>query len=1220
MALSLCKNILVLVEPSLSSLYPLQGGVGYVAPDGSTIEDFANPVVQDASGNTLIGTDETDTPHVFETGVPIFIPNVISVSNNFPLNAGATGSITLTNSTRGVLYSGILDTLFQRLQRRKRPYVSAGTESAPSIYADYYPEVPEGEANDTSVLGQLLKDCLAIPDFDPSIPLGDQNVALNRQMLAQQSAVTYPHGGEYTPEYFNDLIQYIYDLAVEDHRRVFVFVQAPPRSWLGETSPSWVRFFTGYAVKTRTTYTGRENYWETTIDLAAPSELLRDSQLKTNYVVVNWLGESSVKYSNGGTNQGELADAFQQVLATSNGAFPSYLSNYWQGKSMQEILHLVASLANSSRTFLGYKLLQTSVPSAFGGGDANSPLAKGVLPRSYFYYYDTIYAAYRNAPAKVGVIDVNGVFPLAGVSSYTENADLPEFFPSAGAAEPSPYLWHYRGEALTIPADIVDFLQSIDDPKVLGQAWWFGYEDATTGKTLGPIRDMLAPRILVDDLLANDSVFAKVIIASFALNDTGARKAMYDTLLEAADRIGVSLMDDPGGNLCVFVNRYDDLPARWVDGTQINTGWCPYDELGGGFLLTDHDNRYLVGRANLNQLTEEHNSQAEISMASAVAEADWIQGSVGADLSMMAQTGFSQADYLTQTRLGSRCFKVNTALLRGNGFSVDLMGGQETVKALMTTFATHVLRITNAKARSGSTVLTGGRGLWMMPGRNAYFIGLQRKGYITAISTAYDYGNPNEISSNLSLMNMSDIGYILGNPYLEYQIRNPAFSTALEAARPVTVAPTGTVDDNTAYSRPTDDGVVLNLLGHENELKELVLVSLGQDPTMWDVQAVRDSATAYFRDTTNTSTVDGPGAKVSEALFAALTDMYNTLRDNAQAVLANYQTGDAEYALVVNPLPILAAFSPPGHTLENDINGLADCNRGAGNSHWGGNAVYFNMAALAPVTGVGQVFYITKNGEPFQNGVTRTEVDEVCSTLGMVAYDSNPGHYCMTGGASKPKIEGAPEAAAIILAAAAEVDSDPAFQCLVLAIADIESSMGEDSSAMNNPPNDDGSLGLYQLTVADVLQEDGTYDTWDLPNDAERGIFVYSTSASTCSFVKDTGTRRIYQWSNDPRLDITIGARLGVKYLHLHWVKYMQGLQGEGRDFDGSSYVKSLDDVIMFTAVAYNAGAKRLADYKGVPPKTWGWNAATPYPDKMLTFFPKYGGVWSNPNYDPYAN
>lgn len=1258
MATTLAKEIAVLICPPRVKRPIVPGSVSRFAnpPKG---EEYDDPEVVNEAGAYLVGTNNEDKPSVLTSDVPIYLPNVLSVSRTLGLNSIGTASVHLTGLNRGVLFEEAIYQSFQRMvayNRQRSTFTKTGVEDTSgysvslqqayeNLYGDYF---PEGEAAlETSVLGRFMDDLMTLPDWDPDIGYGQDapmitDVAHNRKMLAGEIKPRYLN-----PAYVEDYMTKVYEPAIEDKRKVFIFVRTHPRTWLGEDMPMWVPYFCGFIDSYSPVYDPKQEFYsEITLNLQSPSSFLADSQFRQNFILINWLGQF------GDSKNSELAHNIMQVHEQMGNMetpiFHQYLKDAWAGKNLREIVHQIASLANSSRTFCGFKLLQSNSAEYFKQAQAQEKIFTQEVKREDFHLYDFVYAPYKDAPVTDGVKDLNNILPSVGVSEIEisdtypgitvenlppnlqpEKSDkhfLYEYYPIAeGDTEPSPYLWKLKGYYPLVENldTIIDFFKTCEDLALLGKAWWYGVEDPTTGTFIGPIRDQLSSRILIDELLDSREIFAKVLRSEFRLEDTGARTSLYDKLTDALSRIGASVCDDAMGNLCIFQNRYDSIPTRYNLGELVTSGTCFFDMLLGEnptstYLFGDHDNRYILGNSGLLSVNPKFNSGSVATLASAVGEMNFI--SMPSYITQQELTGYSGADFLTQTKYGSRVFQVNQPILF-KGLTNSVEYNSYTSKEILTLFAQAALRVQNAKAQTANiTVNTGG--LWLQPGRPVFLPSLQKKGYITNLSDSYIRGDASSIAVAVTLQNFNDFGFILGNPWLTIRAYDPNFLDNLkevQSQEPRPFDPAALDEEGTEVSS-TPDGATARLKTHYNEMQELQSnwVSLSSDSTRFSTWIIPTLGTEKFPYAA--TGISGPTPMIRSELFTQLQDFYDAIKDELQAYVDENQNDLGSYELVEKPIPIFLAFSPPGHTKEvgdyYDINGIVDSNKASGSSHWGGSAVYLHWYSLIDNTLADAALHVTLDGEPVYS-LPEARLRDIASNIGLVPYDSIPGHYSYAG-ASQP--EGGGSVGELIRKKLA--GDDPEFVCLMLAIAQSESTMGADVNAVTNPPDSYGSLGLYQLTVADIGEKKATWGgyeweyqtTYNLP--AEGGCtFAYTGGTLVSDFGEGpVATRRIYQWADDPRLDNARSTVYAGNKIRRLYNSYKAKYENQTED----NYAESMDDVLFMTAVAYNAGPGLIGDYgnersdgiKGIPPNNPTWQGVNPYPEKIKKFYPMFGGVF----------
>lgn len=361
----------------------------------------------------------------------------------------------------------------------------------------------------------------------------------------------------------------------------------------------------------------------------------------------------------------------------------------------------------------------------------------------------------------------------------------------------------------------------------------------------------------------------------------------------------------------------DDSDMVFVDSDSIEP------DLDESFLYWDHGNKYIMFGPGVSQITTNFDQKKIFTYAMVESEMDFIQFQPA--LKLLELTGISGSDIEEQLKYGTRIFNRKQPILEGSWTRNIPSGASRTI--LLSVLADNIKRVENAKA-FGGTIRLNWRGLSLQPGRNLIIGPTQTKGYITGFQKSYNLSPPN-ITVNVSLMSMTDIGSILGNPILELQIINPHFAeylntitralTALYSAEDFDFPDQLVVDNNGYQITPKlHPGEILGGLRRLNRnlfdtsfLEKHQACEIHPYDSMFDENNLKQ-ITPYV-----TQEFHKQLEELVELLKEALKEKMESvpdlrLADEKDEEAVNVES--IEYEIGETKLPILLAYSPVGHS------------------------------------------------------------------------------------------------------------------------------------------------------------------------------------------------------------------------------------------------------------------------------------------------------------------
>ncbi len=665
---------------------------------------FAGIVPTSDSGSTLPTNedDSKDPPTLYEVGFPVYVPNVTKVARTITLNRPSTATISLNAVNLISRLRKIDDKLMKSVSSTARIPIdydnieaTVKAENAPieldirnielssdpeelpnldyinTLYGGYF------DSYDGSIAAQFIDAVYNIPTRDGSQSSLIAGLIPELSYLARYAKLNTKKGDNLTSAFLDLYKRTKFNPFVSDIYRVWIFVKSPPET--SKHMARWTPYFGGYISNISTSYNAKTASWDVELSCEGTSSKLEESQVKTHYTVVNWIG----KYGKDSDGSKEVLHIIQDASIRMSGAQSgAALQSMFSNKSLAGLLHAGIQLTNNSRTYLGAlgiyryahnEYLQKSDKDITGykgttdgaesaddemanssqnliGDYWDSVAEKLNIPREAYFYYDYFYLPHRsdNTLTDSGLNDTIMYRMDVDTDNYDDKDGMyPRYSPyipsdyidketnksnKAYAVKKSPWVYDYDGSNLNYPALHweVEFLKSVQDVELAAKAWWFGIQDSSTttedtdpdedvegGSTPEdydgerdideevqeesvdtdneegsvyyylklPIRERWVPKIMLDNIIWKDPIFAMVLRKEFALDDMGDRKTFLAILKEACAKVGCSFYDDPFGNLIVIQNRYDDLPYIY-NPLSIRT---TKDTVGSGFTPTEVD-------------------------------------------------------------------------------------------------------------------------------------------------------------------------------------------------------------------------------------------------------------------------------------------------------------------------------------------------------------------------------------------------------------------------------------------------------------------------------------------------------------------------------------------------------------------------------------------------------------------------------------------------------
>lgn len=329
------------------------------------------------------GYDESNDKKLtaLKMGVPIYIPNVSSVSKKSGVGEPSECVVTLENITKDPksdIYA------YQWINRLTTEYVKRevfkDTDPRSVIYGNFFNEAQQYDAEADEIDSDTQGQKSEFEKFIETVHRSRARISNNpyphdiyperRKLYKSPTAFDKNIGiedymdEEHFGEYLEDVINKRYQLGIEDMTRIWVFVKFFDKSI---NKKRWIRFFHGFVSSTTVNYSIHDGEFrlDATLNLNGPIKYADLSQMMSHYAVMNILGRRSCtaivnfnenieEYDNEEQRQAVNDVMHTIVVKNQNRYLSSYLDDHWQGKSPAELAHFLTEVVNF-RSFLGFK-------------------------------------------------------------------------------------------------------------------------------------------------------------------------------------------------------------------------------------------------------------------------------------------------------------------------------------------------------------------------------------------------------------------------------------------------------------------------------------------------------------------------------------------------------------------------------------------------------------------------------------------------------------------------------------------------------------------------------------------------------------------------------------------------------------------------------------------------------------------------------------------------
>lgn len=503
------------------------------------------------NGETLPTNDGEDAaPSLYEVGFPVYVPNVTKVARTITLNRPSTATISINLVNLISRLRTIDDKLMKSVSSTARTTVDyenlesvINPENSDVVYdirnidvTDTSKPPPDLEyirtlyggyfdSFDDSVASQFIDAVYNTPTRDGAQSNLVADLIPELAYLARYAKLNTKKGDNLTSAFLDLYKRTKFNPFISDIYRTWIFVKKPPET--SKHMARWIPYFGGYISNISTTYNAQTANWDVELSCQGTSSKFEESQIKTHYTVVNWVGRNSQDLD----GNHEVLDIIQDASIRMSGAQSgAALQNMFSNKSLAGILHSGIQLTNCSRTYLGAlgiynyahneylrksdkeKSLETTTDAREVADEEIADNTQGLIsdywksvadqlniPRDKYFYYDYFYIPHRS-DNKLGsnfgsntlmyrldidtdnYDDKEGIYPRYSPyipSDYVEKETNKAN--KAYAVHNSPWIFDYNGRDLDYPALHweVEFLKNVKDVELAAKAWWFGIQESS---------------------------------------------------------------------------------------------------------------------------------------------------------------------------------------------------------------------------------------------------------------------------------------------------------------------------------------------------------------------------------------------------------------------------------------------------------------------------------------------------------------------------------------------------------------------------------------------------------------------------------------------------------------------------------------------------------------------------------------------------------------------
>lgn len=419
---------------------------------------------------------------------------------------------------------------------------------------------------------------------------------------------------------YSDYLYHRYALSFEDMSPVWIFVKRPPL--YPKDTPRWTFYFHGFISDFKFARNATSNTFDVEVGCLCPLGYLATAQIRTQYSIMYWMSE----LANSSSEQPYLYELMQRTFEASGSIAKVYFENYFQQKTLAQVIDQIITFTQGTNTFLGVAAFlrlfgypdttsigasnpkNSNLPSevSIKTGNIANALSSGYLSHKDFFRFDYIWMP--NSETKEGQTSLLPFCSLANQGTNEENESYKmivkdenyvrenwDKFSTAGegansddsnAMINSPWLWSYRGYDLNQIYNPDDFktkkdslgedlgwLRKQGNPVQLVLAWWFGMP----GRNYS-LREKWLPRIKLDTTLYSGSILQALFANNFDFGATEQTTAPISIFQQMSTVIRGHFFSDAQGNLCFVSRRMDDLPAirKQADWSILYGGYCPY--------------------------------------------------------------------------------------------------------------------------------------------------------------------------------------------------------------------------------------------------------------------------------------------------------------------------------------------------------------------------------------------------------------------------------------------------------------------------------------------------------------------------------------------------------------------------------------------------------------------------------------------------------------------